>query len=204
MPSPDTGDQRGRPTSIDGLARLNDAQRRAAVHVEHDGKPAPLLVIAGAGSGKTNTLACRVAHLVRQGADIQRILLLTFSRRAAIELERRVSTLLRTLPGSASADRTVVLPWAGTFHSVGARLLREYAERVNLAPNFTIHDRSDSEDLMALVRQNRKIDTTASRFPGSATCIAIYSRAVNAETALANVLRDNYPWCAAWEGELLP
>jgi DNA helicase-2/ATP-dependent DNA helicase PcrA len=202
MPSPDTNDQCARPTRIDGLARLNDAQRRAAVHVEHDGKPAPLLVIAGAGSGKTHTLACRVAHLVRQGADIQRVLLLTFSRRAAIELERRVSTLLRTLPGSASADRTVVLPWAGTFHSVGARLLREYAERVNLAPNFTIHDRGDSEDLMALVRQNRRIDATASRFPGSATCIAIYSRAVNAATALANILRDNYPWCAAWEGEL--
>ena len=201
-PSPNPIDQRGRPPRIDGLARLNDAQRRAAVHVENDGKPAPLLVIAGAGSGKTNTLACRVAHLVRQGANIQRVLLLTFSRRAAIELERRVSTLLRTLPGSASADRTVVLPWAGTFHSVGARLLREYAERVNLAPNFTIHDRGDSEDLMALVRQHRKIDTTASRFPGSATCIAIYSRAVNAETALANILRDNYPWCAAWEGEL--
>ncbi len=190
------------PRPIDGLAILNEVQRRAAVHGEREGTPGPLLVIAGAGSGKTNTLAHRVAHLVREGTDIERLLLLTFSRRAAVELERRVGNVLHKLLGAGSNARALALPWSGTFHSVGARLLREYAERVGLVPNFTIHDRGDSEDLMALVRQDCKIDKTKSRFPGSATCVAIYSRVVNAEVALAEVLRDNFPWCAAWEAEL--
>jgi DNA helicase-2/ATP-dependent DNA helicase PcrA len=161
-----------------------------------------LLVIAGAGTGKTNTLAHRVAHLVREGADPQRLLLLTFSRRAALELERRAGHALRTLLTARGDGRTVTLPWAGTFHSVGARLLREYAERVNLAPNFTIHDRGDSEDLMALARHELKIDVTRKRFPSAATCVAIYSRAVNAEARLSDVLRDSHPWCASWENEL--
>ncbi len=181
---------------------LNDEQRRAAVHGTRDGAPAALLVIAGAGTGKTNTLAHRVAHLVREGADPQRLMLLTFSRRAALELERRAGNALRTLPTAPADGQTVALPWAGTFHSVGARLLREYAERVNLAPNFTIHDRGDSEDLMALARHELKIDVTGKRFPSAATCVAIYSRVVNAEARLCDVLRDGYPWCAPWESEL--
>ncbi|HYT96938.1 MAG TPA: ATP-dependent helicase, partial [Casimicrobiaceae bacterium] len=186
---------------IDTLATLNESQRRAAVHRERDAKPAPLLVIAGAGSGKTNTLAHRVAYLVREGADPNRLLLLTFSRRAAMELERRAGRVLRTLL-DAGSGQLVTLPWAGTFHSVGARLLREYAERVSLPANFTIHDRGDSEELMAVVRHDSKIEVTKKRFPGSATCVAIYSRSVNAEASLADVLRDNYPWCAAWESDL--
>src|SRR5438309_3584589 len=187
---------------IDTFATLNDAQRRAAVHRALDANPAPLLVIAGAGSGKTNTLAHRVAYLVREGADPNRLLLLTFSRRAAMELERRAGRVLRTLLNAAGDGQLVALPWAGTFHSVGARLLREFAERVSLPANFTIHDRGDSEDLMAVVRQDLKIAVTKKRFPGSATCVAIYSRIVNAESPLADVLRDNYPWCATWESEL--
>src|SRR2546429_497359 len=102
----------------------------------------------------------------------------------------------------AGGGQLVALPWAGTFHSIGARLLREYAERVSLPANFTIHDRGDSEDLMAVVRQDLKIAVTKKRFPGSATCVAIYSRIVNAESPLADVLRDNYPWCATWESGL--
>ena len=188
--------------NTDGFATLNDAQRNAAVHGAGDRSSAPLLVIAGAGSGKTKTLAYRVAHLVREGADPQRLLLVTFSRRAAIELERRASIALRTLLNSRGDGHVVALPWAGTFHNVGARLLREYAERVSLAPNFTIHDRGDSEDLMALARHELKVDVTKKRFPGAATCVAIYSRVVNAEAALNAVLRDNYPWCANWETEL--
>ena len=186
---------------IDTFATLNDAQRRAAVHRALDANPAPLLVIAGAGSGKTNTLAHRVAYLVREGADPHRLLLLTFSRRAAMDLERRAGRVLHTLV-DAGGGQLVALPWAGTFHSIGARLLREYAERVSLPANFTIHDRGDSEDLMAVVRQDLKIAVTKKRFPGSATCVAIYSRIVNAESSLTDVLRDNYPWCATWESEL--
>ena len=188
--------------TIAGFTTLNEAQQQAVVHHERDGLPAPLLIIAGAGSGKTNTLAHRVAHLVHEGADPHRVLLLTFSRRAAAELERRAGRVLGALLDARGDGQHVALPWAGTFHSVGARLLREYAERVGLVTGFTIHDRPDSEDLMAVVRQEMKVDVTKKRFPGSATCVAIYSRVVNAETALRDVLGDNYPWCATWESEL--
>ena len=182
---------------------LNAAQQRAVEYGTGCDEAMPLLVIAGAGSGKTSTLAHRVAHLVRTGADPQRLLLLTFSRRAAFELERRAGQVLcATLTGRAS-DRPPALPWAGTFHSIGARILREYAVRVGLAPNFTIHDRGDSEDLMGLVRQGiPAVDATKRRFPGAATCVAIYSRTVNADAALPDVLRDDYPWCAHCEDSL--
>jgi DNA helicase-2/ATP-dependent DNA helicase PcrA len=184
-------------------AALNAAQQRA---VEHggDGRPAgPLLVIAGAGSGKTNTLAHRVAHLVGRGADPQRLLLLTFSRRAAAELERRAGHALQRMSKGRHGDRPPALPWAGTFHSVGARILREYAPRIGLAPNFTVHDRGDSEDLMGLVRQaHLAADATQRRFPAAATCVAIYSRSVNSQGSVADVLRDSHPWCAEWEERL--
>src|ERR1700743_2784344 len=108
---------------------LNDAQRQAVEHGAGEaGGPAPLLVIAGAGAGKTNMLAHRVAHLILTGADPKRIMLATFSRRAAAELNRRVQRLLqRRLPLETAALSTPA--YAGTFHSIGARLLREYAER---------------------------------------------------------------------------
>ena len=186
----------------DPLSGLNAAQREAVVHGPGTRPAPPLAIIAGAGSGKTNTLAHRVARLVRDGADPQRILLLTFSRRAAQALERRAGqVLLKTL--KTHGAEPPALPWAGTFHGIGARLLREYALRVGLAANFTIHDRGDSEDLMGLVRHERRIDTAKSRFPGSATCVAIYSRVVNGETTLPEVLRDVFPWCAPCEVELM-
>ncbi len=182
---------------------LNGPQRRAVEHGSDTPAPGPLLVIAGAGSGKTNTLAHRVARLVDCGADPQRILLLTFSRRAAAELERRAGQVLSLSRGQRAGDKPPSLPWAGTFHSVGARILREYAERVGLAPNFTIHDRGDSEDLMALARHEQlENEATKTRFPGAATCLAIYSRTVNSGASLATVLKDCYPWCAALEEKL--
>ena len=169
--------------SEDFLASLNAEQRLA---VEHDGpEGGPLLVIAGAGSGKTNTLAYRVAHLVRSGADPQRILLLTFSRRAAAEMERRAGQLLHRAFGASMRHAPSALQWAGTFHSVGARLLREYAPRIGLQESFTILDRGDAEDLIAIVRHELGLDTTKRRFPTKATCLAIYSRVVNSEAALA-------------------
>jgi DNA helicase-2/ATP-dependent DNA helicase PcrA len=185
----------------DPWSALNAAQREAVAHGPGARPAPPLAIIAGAGSGKTNTLAHRVARLVRDGSDPQRILLLTFSRRAAQALERRAGhVLLKTI--KARGAEPPALPWAGTFHGIGARLLREYAERIGLAVNFTIHDRGDSEDLMALVRQDRRIDTAKTRFPGSVTCVAIYSRVVNSETRLSDVLRDVFPWCAGCEDEL--
>src|SRR5690606_24131273 len=114
--------------------------------------PGPLLIIAGAGSGKTNTLAHRVAHLIATGADPSRILLLTFSRRAAAEMTGRVERIARKALGGSLAGGALSLAWSGTFHAIGARLLREYAEAIGLAAAFTILDREDAADLMNLVR----------------------------------------------------
>ena len=134
---------------IDHLAKLNSEQRRAVEFgVGLDYAAAPLLVIAGAGSGKTNTLAHRVANLILNGVDPRRILLMTFSRRAASEMGRRVESICAKVLGAKAGIMTDALTWAGTFHAVGARLLREYAEEIGLQPNFTIHDREDSADLI--------------------------------------------------------
>ena len=193
---------RRRAGRADLLATLNDEQRAAVEHGIGDAAAAPLLVLAGAGSGKTLTLACRVARLVMAGADPQRLLLLTFSRRAAQELERRAGRVLHQALGLAATQRAPALPWAGTFHGVGARLLREHAPRIGLPPAFTIHDRGDAEDLMALLRQEQGLASRRQRFPLKGTCLAIYSRVVNRQAPLAEVLRDDFPWCAAWEAEL--
>ena len=180
----------------DPFALLNAEQRAA---VEHGADAAALLVIAGAGSGKTMTLAARVAHLVRLGADPQRLLLLTFSRRAAQEMERRAGTLVQRALGLSHAPS---LPWAGTFHGVGARLLREHAPTIGLPADFTIHDRTDAEDLMGWTRQQQGLAAAKRRFPQKDTCLAIYSRAVNSQAPLGDVLQHHFPWCAAWEAEL--
>ena len=117
-------------------------------------------------------------------------------------MERRAGHLLQRAFGAATRHTPAALRWAGTFHSVGARLLREYAERIGLQESFTILDRGDAEDLIAIVRHELGLDTTKRRFPTKATCLAIYSRVVNSEAALTAVLEHAYPWCAAWETEL--
>jgi DNA helicase-2/ATP-dependent DNA helicase PcrA len=187
------------------LEKLNSEQRRAVEHGVRENTCAPsgpLLVIAGAGSGKTNTLAHRVAHLVVNGADPRRILLMTFSRRASGEMARRVERIFTQVLGANAAIITGALAWAGTFHGIGARLLREYAEQIGLNPDFTIHDREDSADLMNLVRHQLGLSKTESRFPTKATCLAIYSRTVNTQMPLGEVLGGVYPWCAGWEVQL--
>ncbi|MCX7321314.1 MAG: ATP-dependent helicase [Hyphomicrobiales bacterium] len=187
------------------LDSLNPEQRSAVEHGvrERDTTPsAPLLVIAGAGSGKTNTLAHRVAHLIVNGADPRRILLMTFSRRAASEMSRRVERIARKVIGANAGVMTDALAWAGTFHGIGARLLRDYAEQVGLDPAFTIHDREDSADLMNLIRHELGFSKTESRFPTKGTCVSIYSRCVNAEMPLEQVLGAHFPWCAGWAAEL--
>jgi DNA helicase II / ATP-dependent DNA helicase PcrA len=191
--------------SVAYLEKLNPQQRRAVEHGvrENEGGPAvPLLIIAGAGSGKTNTLAHRVAHLIVNGADPRRILLMTFSRRAAGEMTRRVERICSQVLGANAGIMTDALVWAGTFHGIGARLLRDYAEQIGLDPGFTIHDREDSADLMNLVRHQLGLSKTESRFPTKGTCLAIYSRAVNAQIPLGEVLGGVYPWCAGWEKQL--
>lgn len=191
--------------SVAHLDKLNVAQRKA---VEFgiglpDGQTAgPLLIIAGAGSGKTNTLAHRVAHLILNGADPRRILMMTFSRRASAEMSKRVGRICTQVLGQKSSIMTDALDWAGTFHGIGARLLRDYAEQIGLDPNFTIHDREDSADLINLVRHELGFSKTETRFPTKGTCLAIYSRVVNSERPLNEVLKDVFPWCAMWETEL--
>jgi DNA helicase-2/ATP-dependent DNA helicase PcrA len=189
-------------TALDYLARLNAEQRLAVMH--GDGMVAgPLLIIAGAGSGKTNTLAHRVAHLVVKGADPRRILLMTFSRRAASDMTMRVNRIAAEVIGNNAAVLTEGLTWAGTFHSVGARLLRDYALEIGLDAAFTILDREDAADLMNLTRHDLGLSKTESRFPAKGTCLAIYSRAVNAQAELEEVLAKSFPWCSGWNGELI-
>jgi len=193
-------------TCPDPFASLNPEQREA---VEHgldaaDLQGCALLVIAGAGSGKTLTLASRVTRLVLAGADPQRILLLTFSRRAAKEMERRVGRVLHQALGFASTQPAPALHWSGTFHSIGARLLRDYAANLGLNDNFTILDRGDAEDLMGLVRQQLGLGETKSRhrFPQKGTCLSMYSRAVNSQVPLDALLLEHFPWCAEHGADL--
>jgi DNA helicase-2/ATP-dependent DNA helicase PcrA len=191
------------PAAAAYLESLNPEQRRAVEHGASGLGPfGPLLVIAGAGSGKTNTLAHRVAHLIVNGVDPRRILLMTFSRRAASEMTKRVERIARKVLGDNAGVMTDALAWAGTFHGIGARLMREYADRIGLEPAFTIHDREDSADLMNLIRHEKGFSRTESRFPTKGTCLAIYSRCVNAENTIEQVLGSSFPWCSGWAAEL--
>ncbi|WNJ93504.1 ATP-dependent helicase [Bosea sp. 685] len=189
-------------TPISYLDTLNPAQRRAVIHGVGSPFASPLLVIAGAGSGKTNTLAHRVAHLMVSGVDPRRILLMTFSRRAAAEMAKRVERIARKVLGDGAGVLADALTWAGTFHGIGARLLRDYADQIGLDPAFTIHDREDAADQMNLVRHELGFSKTEARFPTKATCLSIYSRCVNAEMPIEDVLGRSFPWCVAWAAEL--
>lgn len=177
--------------ATEAFARLNERQREAA-----QAGATPLLIIAGAGTGKTNTLAHRVAHLVLEGAAPERILLLTFTRRAALEMTRRASRIV------AEAHQGVRLPWSGTFHAVANRLIRKHCRRVGLAENFSVLDRGDAADLMDVARHELGYSKTEKRFPRKDTCVAIYSHRVNTQGSLEDSLKDAFPWCAEWEGEL--
>ncbi len=183
------------PTYLDAL----NAEQRAAVEFGvGDAAAGPLLVIAGAGTGKTNTLAHRVVRLIEAGADPSRILLLTFSRRAADEMKRRAERIAARAFGEGAA---ATLAWAGTFHAIGARLLREHADQLGLDVSFSILDREDAADLMGVIRHDLGLSATRERFPTKATCLEVYSRVVNSQLPLAEVLKDTFPWCRDWADE---
>ncbi len=175
----------------DYLASLNPAQRAAADYgtagLPHE-LPGPLLIVAGAGTGKTTTLAHRVAHLAVRGADPRRILLLTFTRRAAEIMTRRAAQI-------SGAQRVA---WSGTFHAIANRLLRQHAASVRLHPSFTVLDRTDSADLLNLIRNELGLSKQASRFPKKDTCLAIYSHAVNAGHPVEQTLEHAFPAYASW------
>jgi DNA helicase-2/ATP-dependent DNA helicase PcrA len=193
---------------FDHLAMLNPAQRMAAEYGESTEKKTftagPLLVIAGAGTGKTMTLAHRVAHLLISGVSPERILLLTFTRRASQEMTRRVESIVRTATKELSFTPLPSggLPWSGTFHSIANRLLRRFAHNLGLDPGFSVLDRGDAADILDVIRHEQKLTRTARRFPKKDTCLAIYSRCVNTQRSLAEVLDQTYPWCADWSDEL--
>src|SRR6516165_7163727 len=190
------------------LHGLNPEQRRAVEYgIGDDPERSPaLLVAAGAGTGKTKVLAHRVAHLILNGRDPQRLLLLTFTRRAALEMTRRSQLILAEARGDAargmSTASSSLLPWSGTFHAIGSRLLRLHAAAIGLDPTFTVLDRADSEDLLDLVRGELGLSQIASRFPRKGTCLAIYAYTVNASCPLDETLAEFFPWCAEWSGEL--
>lgn len=192
----------------DYLDMLNPAQRQAAEYgaPEQDNsfRAGPLLVIAGAGTGKTMTLAHRVAHLIISGISPERILLLTFTRRAAQEMTRRVDAIVRqALAANTSTSLPAgVLPWSGTFHSIANRLLRRYAANLGLDPGFSILDRGDAADVLDVTRHELSLSKKSRRFPKKDTCLAIYSRCVNTQKPLLEVLNETYPWCVDWEPEL--
>jgi DNA helicase-2/ATP-dependent DNA helicase PcrA len=166
----------------DFLSALNPNQRAAAEHGS-----GPLLVIAGAGTGKTKTLAARVAALIRGGASPGRILLLTFTRRAAQEMIRRA--------GQVVGEATAAGVWGGTFHAVSHRLMRIHGRQIGLSKNFVVVDQGDAQDLLHLIRTDLGVHRARTRFPQKATLLAIYSRCINTGETLDKVLSERFPWC---------
>src|SRR5437588_5636286 len=166
------------------LDDLNGAQRAAATHAG-----GPLLILAGAGTGKTTTLCSRMAWLLSEGIPAERILLLTFTRRAAREMVRRARALAERVAPQAGP---VV---GGTFHSVAHRMVRLHASSLGLDPGFGVIDAGDAADLLDLVRGERGNAAAGRRFPRAQTMLDIYSRTVNAQTPLAEALAECFPWC---------
>jgi DNA helicase II / ATP-dependent DNA helicase PcrA len=171
------------------LDHLDEEQRQAATW------PAgPLLVLAGAGTGKTRTLVARASWLRAQGLDPARILLLTFTRRAAEEMLSRITPP----PGATSAARVA----GGTFHAIAHRIIRRNAEAFSLPPQFTVIDPGDVTDLMDVLRGNHGLIGTERRTPRAAACADIYTRCVNTQQTVADVVRVGFPWCATFTGQL--
>lgn len=164
------------------LDKLNPAQHEAVTH--GDG---PLLIIAGAGTGKTRTLASRVAYLLHTGVPADKILLLAFTRRAAAQMITQVRDILEM------SEATTV--WHGTFHAVANRLLRMYGSAVGLGDGFTVMDQGDAADMLGIIRGELGLAGTKRRFPQKATLNKLYSHTVNAQTQLTDVVKLQFPWC---------
>ncbi|HTW08834.1 MAG TPA: ATP-dependent helicase [Acidimicrobiales bacterium] len=168
---------------------LDAAQLAVATH-----GAGPLLVIAGAGTGKTRALISRVAYLLQGGTSPERILLLTFTRRAADEMLARAARLV-----GASGGRR---PWGGTFHAVAHRFVSAYAEVIGFPSGFSVLAPSDACDLMELMRTEHGLSGTAQRFPRTATLVDIYSRCINTSQPLSDILATDFPWCEPHRGAI--
>jgi DNA helicase-2/ATP-dependent DNA helicase PcrA len=169
-----------------------NVEQRAAVKFGVGNKlyklPRPLLILAGAGTGKTKTLAHRVAYLVAKGVNPNRILLLVFGSSAATQMRDRTQTILREAGLKGKGD----LDWAGTFHSVGARLVGEFASHVGLRPNFTILNRSDAEGMIKQLAHQLP-PHIRKQLPNVADCLKIYSRKVGSCCTLSVLLAQDFP-----------
>jgi DNA helicase-2/ATP-dependent DNA helicase PcrA len=164
-------------------AGLDDAQLAAAGHSD-----APLIVLAGAGTGKTRTLVSRVAALLDRGVTPERILLLTFTRRAADDMLARAAAVC----DRRDAARRL---WGGTFHAVAHRLITTHAENLGLTPALSVLDPADARDLMDLLRHEHGLAGTSQRFPRGDTLVDLYSRSVNTARPARAVIADQFPWC---------
>src|SRR5512147_2161558 len=163
---------------IDYGRELNEQQLAAVT-----APPGPALVIAGAGSGKTRTLTYRVAYLLEQGIPPDRILLLTFTNKAAAEMMRRVNDLL---------GQELNNLWGGTFHSIGNRVLRQHAKLLGYERDFTIMDREDAKHLIGTCVGESDIDIKATRFPKAEVLGDIFSLAGNTEKSISQILGEEY------------
>jgi DNA helicase-2/ATP-dependent DNA helicase PcrA len=196
--------------SANAFDALNPQQRRAATFgtpgKEKGISAGPMLILAGAGTGKTNTLAHRTAHLVLNGVDPARILMLTFTRRAAQEMTRRTQTIVSEVLADRGklGDRSVLtrMLWSGTFHSVGNRILRLFARQLGLDPAYSVLDRADAADLMDVIRHEQGLSAKEKRFPRKDACLAIYSYRINTRLPLKQTLEEQFPWVTEWEQDL--
>jgi len=174
--------------NIDYARELNEQQFAAVT-----APPGPALVIAGAGSGKTRTLTYRVAYLIEQGIPPERILLLTFTNKAAGEMMRRVSDLL---------GQELRALWGGTFHSIGARVLRLHAETLGYQKDFTILDRDDAKDLIKACMADAKIDKKDKHFPKPDVLNEIFSLAANTHKAVEELVDGQFSYFAPFAAEI--
>jgi DNA helicase II / ATP-dependent DNA helicase PcrA len=191
---------------------LNAEQRMAVEYGAQDEYgnfiAGPLLILAGAGTGKTNTLAHRAAHLIVNDVAPENILLMTFSRRAANELVDRTRRIVALqlknskIANNSAKGARLQIPWMGTFHSIANRLLRHYSRSIGLQDNFTIIDRGDAEDTLDILRHELGLSSLAKRFPKKSTCLNIYSRCVNSQQPLESILQKDFPWCQDWAAQL--
>src|ERR1700678_3008043 len=165
---------------IDYRASLNDEQYAAVT-----AKPGPILVIAGAGSGKTRTLTYRVAYLIENGVEPENILLLTFTNKASREMLDRVGNLL---------PHDISRIWGGTFHSVANKLLRRHANKLGFSSDFTILDRDDAEDLAVAALKATGLDPKDKSVPKGAVLLDIFGFAANTEKSIATVVVEKYPY----------
>jgi DNA helicase-2/ATP-dependent DNA helicase PcrA len=193
MPVPDRNVSQAVRTVLDMTAAMTSPEARWATGLNPQQEAAVrsdaqrLLIMAGAGTGKTKTLVSRVARLIDDGVPPERILLLTFTRRAAAEMLRRVGALVD--------HRGVGRVWGGTFHGIANRLLRRHGDTVGLGAAFTIVDQADTEDVFGLLRHEAGVAAQGQRFPKAGTIASIYSRVVNEQRPLTEVVQKHYPWC---------